>query len=228
MVNPVTSTTHVSDSVEPTGRTAFGRKPERGSYERADLYAVLDAAIVGHVGIAVDGQPYVMPVGYARQGDAVIIHGSTGSRLFRALADGAPACFTVTHLDGVVLARSAFASSMNYRSAVVLGTARRLEGQEELDALMALTAHLLPGREHEARAASKKEQAATMTLALPLEEFSIKMRTGGPNDEPEDLEDPEMRKIWAGHVPITTVYGAPIASPTNLPGTPVPGYIATW
>ena len=215
-------------TVEPTQRTSFGRKPERASYERADLYAVLDAAIVAHIGIVDDGQPYVMPVGYARHGDTVIIHGSTGSRLFRKLADGAPACFTVTLLDGVVMARSAFASSMNYRSAVVLGTARRLGGPEERDALIALTAHLLPGREHEAREASKREQAATMTLSLPLEEFSIKMRTGGPNDEPADLEDAQMRKVWAGHVPITTVYGEPVSSPTNLPGTPVPEYIATW
>ena len=224
MVDPVTS----PSTAPQTPRTKFGRKPDRGSYEREELYAVLDAAVVGHIGIVDDGQPYVMPVGYGRHGDTVIIHGSTGSRLFRQLADGAPACLTVTLLDGVVMARSAFASSMNYRSAVVLGTARRLEGEEEREALMALTAHLLPGREHEARAASKKEQAATMTLSLPLEEFSVKMRTGGPNDEPEDLEDPQMRKVWAGHVPITTVYGEPIPSPTNLPGTPVPEYIATW
>ena len=219
--------------MSPTGtgetqRTGFGRKPERGSHERHELDAVLDAGIVGHIAVVDDGQPYAMPVAYARDGDVVLIHGSTGSRLFRLLANGAPACFTVTLVDGLVLARSAFASSMNYRSAMVLGTLYRLEGDAEREALTRLTAHLLPGRESEARAASKREQAATLTLALPLTEFSVKLRDGGPIDEQVDLDDPQTRAVWAGHVPIRATFDEPVPSPTNVPGTATPDYVLAW
>lgn len=220
----------MSAATEPgsTPRTQVRRIADRAVHDRDALHAVLDAGLVAHVSVIDDGQPYVLPVAYARDGDAVVFHGSTGSRLFRLLADGQPMCLTVTHLDGLVLARSAFESSMNYRSVMVLGTARRLDGQDASDALLRITAHLLPGREKDARAATKKEQAATMVLSLPLDECSVKVRTGGPEDLPEDLNDPELRKVWAGHVPMATVFGEPVPCDTNLPGTPVPDYIAGW
>ena len=213
----------------PSARTRIRRLPERAVTDRATLDAVLDAGLVAHLAVVEDGQPFVIPVAYARRGDEVVFHGSNASRLFRRLAEGQPTCLTVTLLDGLVLARSTFESSMNYRSAVVLGVARRLEGDDELDALRCVTEHLLPGRWADARHPAPKERAATMTLALPIAEWSLKTRDGGPEDLPEDLADPTLRAIWAGHVPIAESFGAPVpdALAAEL-GIGLPPSIAGW
>jgi nitroimidazol reductase NimA-like FMN-containing flavoprotein (pyridoxamine 5'-phosphate oxidase superfamily) len=223
----------VSDGAPPapgsTDRTRIRRIPENAVPDRAALHHVLDAGLVAHVAVMDDdAQPYVLPVAYARRGDEVVFHGSTGSRLFRALAAGQPTCLTVTLLDGLVLARSAFESSMNYRSATVLGTARRLTGDDELDALRTITEHLLPGRWAECRHPSAKERAATMTLSLPLDECSVKIRTGGPDDAPEDVTDPVFARVWAGTVPLHESYGVPVRSDDCLAEVEVPDYVQRW
>jgi nitroimidazol reductase NimA-like FMN-containing flavoprotein (pyridoxamine 5'-phosphate oxidase superfamily) len=211
-----------------TERTRVRRIPEKAVTDRAVLHAVLDAGLVAHVSVIDDGQPYVVPVAYARRGEQVLFHGSTGSRLFRLLEQGQPMCLTVTLVDGLVLARSAFESSINYRCAMVLGSARRLQGDDELDALQVISEHLLPGRWAEARQPSRKERAATMTLALDLAEASVKIGSGGPTDDPDDLEDPGLMRLWAGHVPITEVLGEPVPDDLCPPGTPVPDYVRDW
>lgn len=210
-------------------RTRIRRLPERAQTDRAALDAVLDAGLLAHLAVVQDAQPFVLPVAYARRGDEVVFHGSTASRLFRTLEAGQPTCLTVTLLDGLVLARSTFESSMNYRSAMVLGVARRLSGDDELDALHRITEHLLPGRWQEARHPAPKERAATMTLALPLDEWSVKTRDGAPEDLKEDLADPRLRSVWAGHVPMAESFGEPV--PDELAsslGTPVPAYVRRW
>jgi len=211
------------DSV--TDRMRLRRLADKAVTDRDVLNDILDAGLVAHVGIIDHEQPFVIPVGYARRDDDVIIHGSTGSRLFRLLADGAPACLTVTLLDGVVYARSAFESSMNYRSAVLVGRAHRLSGDDEQDALRALSDHLLPGRWNHARQPSRKELAATITAALPIEEWSVKVSEGGPADDPEDLRDEPWRSIWAGHVPIEQNFAAAVTDSHVSPGVPVPAYV---
>ncbi|MGD9954672.1 MAG: pyridoxamine 5'-phosphate oxidase family protein, partial [Candidatus Nanopelagicales bacterium] len=162
-------------------------------------------------------------VAYARDGDRVLFHGSTGSRLFRALADGAPTCFTVTLLDGLVLARSAFESSMHYRGAMVLGSCTVLEGEEKDDTLRMISDHLLPGRWADIREPSRKELAATVMLALPLDEASVKISDGDPDDDPQDLDRP----IWAGVVPIREVFGEPRPDERGA-AHPVPDYVKGW
>jgi nitroimidazol reductase NimA-like FMN-containing flavoprotein (pyridoxamine 5'-phosphate oxidase superfamily) len=209
-------------------RTRIRRLPGKAATDREVAYAILDAGLVAHVCVLEGDQPFVLPVGYARRGDDVLIHGSSGSRLFRSLADGADTCLTVTLLDGLVLARSAFESSMHYRSVMVLGRARRLEGDDELDALRVLTEHLLPGRWSEARQPSRKERAATMTLALPLDEISVKVSAGDPDDDPDDLADPVYSAVWAGTVPIVSAFGEPRADQHTPAGTPVPDYVRGW
>lgn len=207
-----------------TERTRIRRVPERTVTDVAALHAVLDAALIAHVGIADEsGQPFVVPVAYARNGDSVVFHGSTGSRLFRALADGAPVCFTVTLLDGLVLARSAFESSMNYRGVMALGRVRVLTGDEADAALRLISDHLLPGRWDDIRSPSRKELAATLVLELPLTECSVKIRDGGPNEDPQDVDRP----VWGGHVPIVESFGEPI--PDELAnGRSVPDYVREW
>ena len=212
-----------------TDRTRVRRIPERAVTDVDALHHVLDAGLIAHVAVTDEtGQPFVIPVAYARRGDEVVFHGSTGSRLFRGLAAGRPTCLTVTLLDGLVLARSAFESSMNYRSVMVLGIPRRLDGDDELDALRVITEHLLPGRWTDCRQPNAKERAATMTLALALDECSVKIRTGGPEDIPEDVTDPVYSRVWAGHVPLLESFGEPVASEESLPDSPVPAYIKEW
>ena len=204
------------------------RSPKRSVSDRQVLDAILDAGLVAHVAVVdEDGQPYVLPVAYARQGDAVLFHGSTASRLFRLLADGRPTCLTVTLLDGIVFARSAFNSSMNYRSVVVLGIARRLAGDEELRALESIADHLTPGRWNVARKPNAKERAATMTLSLDLDECSVKVRTGGPNDDEEDVADPTYGSIWAGTLPLNEAFGPAIADEYSR-DRPVPESVRAW
>lgn len=201
------------------------RLPEKAVGDRAALHAVLDAGLVAHVGLADDdGQPFVLPVAYARDGDRVVFHGSSGSRLFRALAAGAPTCLTVTLLDGLVLARSAFESSMHYRCAMVLGRCTVLEGTAKTVALDLVVDHLLPGRRRDIRAASTKELAATTVLALPLDEASVKVSAGPPGDPPEDV----VRPVWAGVVPVAEHFGEPVPAPDLAPGMAVPDYVRSW
>lgn len=211
-----------------TERTRIRRIADRAVTDTEGLYSVLDAGFVAHVAVVDDGQPFILPVAYARRGDEVIFHGSTGSRLMRALAAGQPTCLTVTLLDGLVLARSAFESSMNYRSAMVLGVAHKLEGDDELDALKCVADHLLPGRWHDIRQPSAKERAATMTLALWLTECSVKVRTGGPEDDLADLADPAYSTVWGGHVPLVESFGLPVPDAHCAADAVAPDYIGGW
>ena len=211
-----------------TDRTRVRRIPDKAVTDVAVLHAVLDAGLVAHVSVIDDGMPFVVPVAFARRGDEVLFHGSTGSRLFRLLAAGQPTCLTVTLLDGLVLARSAFESSMNYRSAMVLGVPRRIEGDDELDALRTISEHLLPGRWADVRQPSPKERAATLTLSLDLAESSVKVSAGGPDDDDADLANPELMRLWAGRVPLAEHFGEPVPDDLCPPGTPVPEYVRAW
>ncbi|PWU52799.1 pyridoxamine 5'-phosphate oxidase family protein [Micromonospora globispora] len=205
-------------AVGGTDRTRVRRLPDLAVHDRAALHAVLDAGRVAHLAIADGAQPYALPVAYARDNDRVLVHGSTGSRLFRHLAAGAPACLTVTLLDGLVLARSAFESSMNYRCAMVLGELTALHGDEKLAALERLSEQLLPGRWAVIRPPSAKELAATLVLALPLDECSVKISAGPPDDPEDDLDRP----VWAGVVPIVESYGPPQPDPRLRVDQPPP------
>jgi uncharacterized protein len=184
--------------VSSTARTRVRREPERGRYERETIDAILDEALYCHLGFVVDGQPYVIPTLHARVGDLLYVHGSSASRMLRHAASGAPMCVTVTLLDGLVLTKSVFNHSIDYRSVVVLGEARPVEAEEKLEALRAFTEHVAPGRWEEARQPTPLELKATSILALPLTESSAKVRTGPPEDEPEDLD----LRVWSGVVPI--------------------------
>lgn len=208
----------------PASRTRVRRLPEKQSADREALDALLDAALVAHVAVVDDAQPYVLPVAFARDGDRLVIHGSNASRLFRALAGGAPTCVTVTVVDGVILARSAFESSMRYRSALVLGRCSLLAGEAKAVALQHLTERLLPGRSTDARPASAKELAATTVLALPLDEWSLKVSDGDPDDAADDLDRP----VWAGVVPVEHRFGEPVAAPDLRFDVPVPEYVRAW
>ncbi|MEZ7003176.1 pyridoxamine 5'-phosphate oxidase family protein [Streptomyces sp. AD55] len=209
----------------PTGRTVPTRSPGRAAYDRSVVHAILDQGYVCHLGFVRDGAPVVLPTLYARVGERLYVHGSTGSRPLRMAAGsapGLPVCLTVTHVDALVLARSAFHHSVNYRCVVVHGTARDVTGAaEKRAALDALVDHAVPGRSRDSRPADKKELAATAVLRLDLAEVSAKLRTGGVNDEPEDLALPH----WAGLVPLRTGYEAPVPDPGLAPGTPLPAYL---
>ena len=196
------------------------RLPERGRYDRPAIDAVLDAGLVAHLGFVSDGQPFVVPTLHARVGDEVFVHGSAASRALRELRAGLAACLTVTLLDGIVLARSVFEHSMNYRSVLVLGTAIPVDDPgEKLLALEAFTEKLLPGRWAEARPPTPKELGATSVLRLPLDEASAKIRVGGPEDG--GTPDAEL-DVWAGHVPLVVQALAPIPDPSLRPGIAVP------
>jgi nitroimidazol reductase NimA-like FMN-containing flavoprotein (pyridoxamine 5'-phosphate oxidase superfamily) len=211
-----------------SSKTTVKRLPEKARTDIATLHAVLDTGLVAHVGVVDHGQPIVIPVGYARDQDSILIHGSTASRIFKLLDYGSAACDTVTILDGLVLARSLFESSMNYRCAMIFGTATRISGSAELDALKVITDHLMPGRWNHARQPSPKELKATMTLSLPLTEYSIKISEGPPGDVDEDLESAAGKTLWAGHIPIYEQLGDPIPDQFVPKGTPVPGYVTNW
>jgi hypothetical protein len=203
-----------------SSRVRVRRLPELGRYERATIEAALDRGMMAHVAFADGDQPYCIPMLYARSGPVVYIHGSTGSRAVRTLAAGVPACLTVTRLDGIVLARSVFEHSANYESVVVLGRFRTVEDPaERLAAFEAFTEKLLPGRWAEARPPNRKELSATIILALPIEEASVKESSGGPDDD--GTEDAEL-DVWAGELPLRTAYGAPEPSPGLRAGIPVP------
>jgi nitroimidazol reductase NimA-like FMN-containing flavoprotein (pyridoxamine 5'-phosphate oxidase superfamily) len=208
-------------SLSGTGRTTLHRLRERGRTDRAELYAVLDAGLICHLGVIIDGSPVVLPTGYGRAGDTLYLHGSSANRSLLA-ADSRDVCVTVTHLDGMVCARAIFHHSMNYRSAVVFGTARLVtDDAAKLAGLKAVTEQLVPGRWAEARPPNRKELAATAVLALPLDEASVKVRTGPAKDEPEDYQ----LDIWAGVVPAALSFG-PAEPDAALPaGLAVPDHI---
>jgi uncharacterized protein len=203
-------------------RTQITRLSEKASGDRTLLDALLDESRVAHVGLVADGHPVVIPTGVARDGDLVLVHGSTGSRWMRALAAGADASVAVTALDGLVFARSAFESSMHYRSAVLFGRFTPVEGKADKGrALDILTESLLPGRSAELRRPTAKELAATLVLAMPIEEWSLKVSDGWPEDPPEDVAG----DAWAGVVPLTLVAGEPHSAPDLRPGIDVPGSV---
>ena len=209
----------------PTPRTRIKRVPKRADYERETIDAILDDGLVGHLAFVHLGQPYCIPTIHARDGDVVYLHGSAASRMMRALASGAPACLTVTHVDGLVLARSAFHHSLNYRSAVVLGQLRAVEdADEKMAALEALTERLVPGRWADIRWPNRKEMKATSVLAMALDEASAKVRTGGPVDDEEDYALP----VWAGVVPLTVEAGAPEPDERLAEGTEAPEHVTAW
>jgi nitroimidazol reductase NimA-like FMN-containing flavoprotein (pyridoxamine 5'-phosphate oxidase superfamily) len=215
----------MAESHAPTPRTRVTREPERGVYDRATAYQILDEGFICHVGFVMDNQPFVIPTGYGRSGDNLYIHGSAASRMLRNLDQGIAVCVTVTLLDGLVLARSIFNHSMNYRSVVVLGTAVAVEDpSEKLQALRALSEHILPGRWDEARQPNERELKATLVMRLPITEFSAKVRTGPPIDNDEDYSFP----AWAGVLPLQMVTGSPISDPKLDPKTPVPRYVRNY
>jgi nitroimidazol reductase NimA-like FMN-containing flavoprotein (pyridoxamine 5'-phosphate oxidase superfamily) len=207
--------------LSPTPRTTLHRLRERGRTQRADLNAVLDAGLVCHLGVGIDGVPVVLPTGYGRVGDTLYLHGSSGNRSLLAAA-GQQVCVTVTLLDGLVCARAVFHHSMNYRSAVIFGEARLVtQAEEQLDALRAVTNHLVPGRWEHARPPTRKELAATAVLALPLDEASVKVRSGGPKDDDEDYDS----GIWAGVLPAALAFGAVEPDPALTGDIAVPEHI---
>lgn len=209
-------------ALSSTARTSLGRHPDRASDDRAVLHRILDDGMICHLGVIVDGSPRVIPTGYGRQDDTLYLHGSSGASSLRS-GPSQDVCVTVTHLDGLVLARSLFHHSINYRSAVIYGTPRLVtDPDEKLLGLRVVVENLTPGQWDVARKPTRKEMAATSVLALSLDEASVKIRQGGPSDEPEDYE----LDVWAGVVPVHQTFGAPSPDPVLRPGIPVPGHIA--
>jgi nitroimidazol reductase NimA-like FMN-containing flavoprotein (pyridoxamine 5'-phosphate oxidase superfamily) len=194
------------------------RMPEKGVRDLEQLHALLDSQYVAHVGLVRDGRPVVVPTGIARDGDRLLVHGSTGSGWMRQLADGADACVTVTSLHGIVVARSAFESSFHYRSAVLFGRFTPLEGEEKRAALDVVVEHFVPGRSGEVRASTPRELAATLVLAMPIETWSLRVSESWPEDEPGDVDG----DAWAGVVPMTTTFGRPAPAPDLRAGIAVP------
>jgi nitroimidazol reductase NimA-like FMN-containing flavoprotein (pyridoxamine 5'-phosphate oxidase superfamily) len=204
-----------------TSRSRLKRLAERGHYDKESVHAVLDAGRIAHVGIAPDGEPVVIPVLYARLGDEIVFHGAVASRLLKHLKSGNPVCVTVTIVDGLVLARSLFEHSMNYRSVVVFGRGRLLEDDEKLAALHAIAEHMLPGRWDDARRPSEKELKATTVVAVSIDEATAKIRTGGGEDAEADYDLP----VWAGVVPIQEAYGEPERDERLGNGIAIPDYL---
>ncbi|MFE2293119.1 pyridoxamine 5'-phosphate oxidase family protein [Streptomyces sp. NPDC059452] len=222
----VAASPSTSSSYTPTDRTVPTRSKERASYDRELVHSILDGAYLCHLGFVRDGAPVVLPTMYGRVGERLYVHGSTGSRPLRnaraAAGPGLPVCLTVTHVDALVLARSAFHHSLNYRSVVVHGTATAVTDPEERRiALDAIVDQAVPGRSRDARPADAKELAATAVIRLDLDEVSAKVRTGGPDDEPEDLTLPH----WTGIVPLTRGYAQPVPADDLDPAVDVPDYL---
>lgn len=209
----------------PTARTRVKRLPDRGKYDRETVFAILDEGLVCHLGFVADGQPYVIPTLFARVDEHLYIHGSAASRMLRTLSAGVQMCVTVTLIDGLVLARAAFHHSTNYRSVVVLGRATLIESREEkLKALEAFTEKVVRGRWADVRQPNESELKQTTVLALPLEEVSAKIRTGGPKDDKEDYDLP----IWAGVLPLPVVPGAPVPDPQLRFSLDPPSYVVNY
>ncbi len=213
------------DSYQQTTRTTLKRRPQRGAFDRPTVHAILDATFLCHVGFVVEGQPFVIPTSYGRDGDTLFIHGAAASRMLRELSTGIPVAVTVTLLDGLVLARSAFHHSLNYRSVVMLGTASLVEEPaEKMHALEVITEQIVPGRWAEVRRPDDQELKATTVLRLPIEEVSAKIRTGPPIDDDEDMKLP----IWAGVLPLTVAPGSPIPDPQLAEGLPLPASVTAY
>lgn len=213
------------DTQMPTTRTRVVREPERGIYDRETIYRILDEGFICHLGFAVEGQPFVIPTSYGRKDANLYIHGSAASRMLRQMKDGVALCVTVTLLDGLVLARSVFNHSMNYRSVVILGKGTLVEDPEEkLAALRTLSEHIIPGRWDNVRQPHERELKATSVLRVPIEEFSAKVRTGPPIDDEEDYSFP----TWAGVVPLEMKVGEPISDPRLSPDQETPIYIRCY
>ena len=211
----------MSETQMPTARTRVVREADRAVYDRETVYRILDEGFLCHAGFVVDGQPFVIPTSFGRKDATLYIHGSAASRMLRQLKDGVPVCITVTLLEGLVLARSIFNHSMNYRSVVVLGKATLVDDPDEkLEALRILSEHILPGRWADSRRPNERELKATSVLRVPIEEFSAKVRQGPAIDDEEDYAFP----TWAGVVPLEMVAGAPIDDASLLPGKEAPGY----
>lgn len=214
-----------TDGHPASERTTVERRPQRGVYNRAALEAILDEALICHVGFVIAGQPYVLPTIHARCGDQLLLHGAAANRMLTAASDGIPLCVTVTLLDGLVLARSAFHHSMNYRSAVILGIAQEIADHgAKLAAMQALVEHVTPGRWADTRHPSAEELRVTRILALPIDEASAKVRVGPPIDD----EDDYALSLWAGVIPLGLVAGPPVADPRLRPGITVPDYAAHY
>ena len=211
---------------EPSSpQTAVRRHPERGHYDRAVIDAILDEALYCHVGFVHEGRPFVIPTIHARSGDLLYLHGSTSSRMLRTLAEGTDVCVTVTLVDGVVLARSVFNHSLNYRSVVVLGRGQPVpDGEEKLAALKSIVEHMVPGRSLDARAPNEKELAQTSVLWLPLNEASAKVRSGPSKDARFDIPLP----VWAGVIPMRLLAGEPVIDAEVPPGVDMPGYVRDY
>jgi uncharacterized protein len=215
----------MSETYTPTARTRVVREADRGVYDRNAVYRILDEGFICHVGFVIDGQPFVIPTSYGRSGDSLYVHGSAASRMLRYLDKGVPVCVTVTLLDGLVLARSIFNHSMNYRSVVVLGTATVVQDPaEKLKALHLLSEHILPGRWAESRQPNERELKATFALRVPITEFSAKVRQGPAIDDEEDYDF----ETWAGVIPLETVARSPIADKRCNPAIPVPAYVSSY
>jgi len=209
----------------PTDRTQVKRLPKRGHYERETVCSILDTAFVCHVGFSVDGQPFVIPTNFGRSGDTLYLHGSAASRMLKTLSGGMPVCVTVTHVDGLVLARSAFHHSVNYRSVVILGKAQLVEDPaEKMEALRIFTEHVMKGRWSDVRIPTEQELKATIVLSLPLQEVSAKVRTGGPIDDEADYALP----VWAGVLPLETVAKAPLPDAQRKNDPPIPEYLKNY
>jgi uncharacterized protein len=210
---------------QATERTRVQRKPTRGSYDRRLIHAILDEALVCHVGFVQDGQPYVIPTIHAREGETIYLHGARGNRMLGALTDGTACCLTVTLADELVLARAALHHSLNYRSAMVLGTASEVTDPDEKErALRTVIEHIAPGRTDQIRGPDATELRSTRVLSMPIEEVSAKVRTGPPVDEQADLELP----YWAGQLPLTQSSGDPIPAPDLTRDLPVPEHVTRW
>jgi len=215
----------MSEIHTPTTRTRVVREPDRAVYDRDEVYRLLDEGFICHVGFAVDGQPFVIPTSYGRKDANLYVHGSAASRMLRQLKTAVPVCVTVTLLDGLVLARSVFNHSMNYRSAVILGKASLVDNaQEKLAALRVLSEHILPGRWDDARQPNERELKATSVLRVPIEEFSAKVRTGPPIDDEEDYSFP----AWAGVIPLEMTVGQAINDPRLETNRAVPEYVSNY
>jgi hypothetical protein len=215
----------VRDLITPTPRTQLARRKERGTYDREVINSILDEAHYCHLGFVIDGQPYVLPTVHARVGDELYVHGAVANRMFGTLASGANVCVTVTLLDGLVLARAAFKHSMNYRSVVILGTARVLTARDEkLSAMLAVVEHVLPGRAAQVRAPNDRELNATTVLSLPITEVSAKIRSGPPLDAEED----HALRVWAGVLPLHLAALPPVAEPHLPDGVAVPETLMSW
>ncbi|MEW6736355.1 MAG: pyridoxamine 5'-phosphate oxidase family protein [Acidobacteriota bacterium] len=212
----------MSENIAQTEKTRLRRLPKRGSYNRELIYQILDEAFICHIGFTIDNQPFVIPTGYARVSNRLLIHGSQASRMLRAMAGEIEVCVTVTLIDGLVLARSAFHHSMNYRSVVIFGRAAVVSDEaEKLAALQAFTEHILPGRWQEIRRPTKNELDATMVLTLSLEEASAKIRSGDPLDDEEDYQ----MDVWAGVIPLKLIAGAAIKDSQLPDRINLPDYI---